>query len=141
MKIPLLILSLAVVATACNQQEAANKKEQVDSLIAKKDTTVIKPVTKQKNKEDVVLDSILKLPFIIAANKNIDSVTHHKSGIAFLIDSAENEWKIQAGYNGSERFETYHHLYVNPATMEIKVYDVVNDEKLSVIDYMKKENK
>jgi hypothetical protein len=137
----MLILSLAVVATACNQQETANKKEQADFPIPKKDTTVIKPVAKQKSREDEVLDSILKLPFIVAANKNIDSVTHHKSGIAFLIDSAEKEWMIQAGYNGSERFETYHRLYVNPSTMQIKVYDVVNDEKMSVADYMKKDDK
>lgn len=133
----MLILSLAIFICNCNQQEVKHS----DSPGSKKDTTETKPAIKQKSREDEVIDSILKLPFIVAANKNIDSFTQHKSGIAFLIDSTEKEWMIQAGYNGSERFETYYHLYVTPATMEIKVYDVANDEKMSVEDYMKKENK
>ena len=49
----------------------------------------------------------------------------------------DKEVFVRAGYNGDERFETYYQFYVNPATMEIKVYDVVNDEKMTVKEYIK----
>jgi hypothetical protein len=107
------------------------------------------PMDTQKNiplanpvvgREDKILDSLQKISFVISSNRYIDSITGHKKGIAFIIDSSGTEWMIQAGYNGEERFETYHWFYVNPAILDIKVYDVVNDEKLSIEDYLKKGN-
>lgn len=138
--------AIAFLCTGCilffagcsSNENKENKQAAVNTEI--KDTTPAPVITSRpKSREDMILDSIQKLPFIIAAHKNIDSFSQHKNGIAFLIDSSEKEWLIQAGYNGGERFETYHRLYVNPATFEIKVYDVVNDEKLSVADYLKKD--
>ncbi len=87
-----------------------------------------------------ILDSLVQLPFISNSNHYIDSFSRHKHGIAFMVDSTKTPWLIQAGYNGKDRFETYHWLYVNPANFDIKVYDVVNDIQLSVADYLKKEN-
>ncbi len=129
--------SILFIAGCSSNDNKENKPAAVNTEI--KDTTPA-PVntSRPKSREDMILDSIQKLPFIIAANKHIDSFSQHKNGIAFLIDSSEKEWLIQAGYNGAARFETYHRLYVNPATFEITVYEVVKDEKLTVADYLKK---
>lgn len=124
--------------TGCTGENKQNEPAAANTIL--KDTTAVTVINStKKSREDKILDSIQQLPFIIAAHKKIDSFSQHKNGIAFLIDSSEKEWIIQAGYNGAERFETYHRLYVNPATFEIKVYDVVNDEKLTVADYLKKD--
>lgn len=139
--IPVLYLGCIFSAAACSTGD--DKKTTPATAAVNVQDTLTAPAavtTKEKSREDKILDSIQKLPFIIAAHKNIDSFSHHKNGIAFLVDSSEKEWMIQAGYNGANRFETYHRLYVNPATFDIKVYDVVTDEKLSVADYLKKDD-
>ncbi len=86
-----------------------------------------------------ITDTLIRLSFIREANQRIDSATRHKHGIAFIVDTLANEKDIfvQAGYNGEERFETYYQFYVNPVTMEIRVYDAVNDKKLSVKEFEK----
>lgn len=124
---------------SCSNGESKQTEPAAANTAIKDTNPAVLTAGKEKSREDKILDSILTLPFIVAANKNIDSFSQHKTGIAFLIDSSEKEWMVQAGYNGPERFETYHRLYVNPATLEIKVYDVVNDVKLSVNDYLKNE--
>ncbi len=90
--------------------------------------------------EDKITDALMKLSFVKKSNAYIDSFSNHKHGIAFMVDSlgkGEQEISVKAGYNGDERFETYYMFYVNPKTMEIKVYDVVNDKKMSVKEYIK----
>lgn len=90
--------------------------------------------------ENKITAALLKLPFIIKSNSYIDSFSNHTHGISFLLDEpAENETDIsvQAGYNGDQRFETYYRFFVNPKTLEIKVYDPVADSRLSVKDYLK----
>ena len=90
--------------------------------------------------ENKITKALLKLPFVKKSDQYIDSFSNHKHGIAFLLDKPEaNETDIpvQAGYNGEERFETYYRFYVNPTTMEIKVYDVAADKKLTVKEYIK----
>lgn len=90
--------------------------------------------------ENKITKALLKLPFVKKSDQYIDSFSNHKHGIAFLLDKPEaNETDIpvQAGYNGEERFETYYRFYVNATTMEIKVYDVAADKKLTVKEYIK----
>ena len=93
--------------------------------------------------EDKITDALMKLSFVKKSNAYIDSFSNHKHGIAFMVDSLgkdEQEISVKAGYNGDERFETYYMFYVNPKTMEIKVYDVVNDKKMSVKEYIKSQH-
>ena len=90
--------------------------------------------------ENKITTALLKLPFVKKSDQYIDSFSNHKHGIAFLLDKPEDnetEIPVQAGYNGDERFETYYRFYVNPITMEIKVYDVAADKKLTVKEYIK----
>ena len=90
--------------------------------------------------ENKIIDKLMKLPFVKKSDKYIDSFTNHQRGIAFMVDSlqaGEKEIFVRAGYNGTDRFETYYQFYVDPRTLEIKVYDVVNDAKMTVKEYIK----
>ena len=82
----------------------------------------------------------MKLPFVKKANAYIDSFSNHQHGIAFMMDSlgkGEKDIYVQAGYNGEMRFETYYQFYVDPVTLEIKVYDVAEDIKIPLKEYLK----
>ena len=82
----------------------------------------------------------MKLPFVIKGDKYLDLFSNHKHGIAFMLDkpeSSETEIPVQAGYNGNDRFETYYRFFVNPKTMEIKLYDVTEDKKFTIKEYLK----
>lgn len=136
MKAYFYIITLLIVF-GCNQ--AGNKNPAVaDSLIKPKADSNLSEIT-VKYSYQAILDSILAIPFISNSNHYIDSFSRHRHGIAFMVDSAKSPWLIQAGYNGKDRFETYHWLYVNPTNFDVKVYDVVNDVQLSIADYLKKD--
>lgn len=88
--------------------------------------------------EKKITEALLKLPFVQKSDSYIDSISNHKHGISFLLDTAAgNTVSVQAGYNGEQRFETYYHFYVDPKTMEIKVYDPVEDKTLTIKEYVK----
>lgn len=136
---------LIVSAAACNN----NAKDQDKPVTA--DTSSIPAVKtdtptayihsfKDTTLEDKITAALLKLPFVKKSDKYIDSISNHKHGIAFMLDEPakdETEVSVQAGYNSNERFETYYRFFVNPKTMEIKVYDVVEDKKLTLSAYLK----
>lgn len=85
---------------------------------------------------DPVMDTLLKLPFIVKSNRYIDSLTRQKQGISFMTDTLENTYEIRAGYNGPERFETYYHLSVDKKTLEIKVMDPIGGDYMPLKDYL-----
>jgi hypothetical protein len=90
--------------------------------------------------EDKITAALMKLPFVIKSDKYIDSLSNHKHSIAFLMDepeAPETDIPVQAGYNSNERFETYYRFFVNPKTLEIKVYDAAEDKKLTIKEYLK----
>ncbi len=143
MKQALLFLLLLITVAACN-----NTTDNQTATV--KDSTVnISPVDSPSNYihtftdtalEDKITAALRKLPFVIKSDKYIDSVSNHKHGIAFLMDkpeAPETDIPVQAGYNGNERFETYYRFFVNPKTMQIKVYDVAADKKLTIKEYLK----
>ncbi len=137
-----LVITMLVCFTACNN---ASKTETpvADSSVAQ-----LKADTSSKyfhTVADTALETritgeLMKLPFIKKSNAYIDSFSNHKHGIAFMMDEpAENgkEVSMRAGYNGGERFETYYHFIVDPKTMEIKVYDPIEDKTLTLKEYLK----
>lgn len=90
--------------------------------------------------ENKITAALLKLPFVQKSNNYIDSFSNHRHGMAFMLDKPaanETDVSVQAGYNGAGRFETYYRFFVNPTTLEIKVYDPVEDKKLTVKEYLK----
>lgn len=90
--------------------------------------------------ENKITAALLKLSFVQKSNNYIDSFSNHKQGITFMLDKpepGETDVSVQAGYNGKERFETYYRFFVNPKTLDIKVYDVIADKKLTLKEYLK----
>ncbi|AZB00602.1 hypothetical protein EG359_13665 [Chryseobacterium joostei] len=91
------------------------------------------------------MKKILELDEVKAQAKFLDSLTKGKSGIAFLIDSTRvnNIWNysFSAGYNGPERFETYHIFYASgDQCNSLKIADPVSGENISIEAWRQKEN-
>ena len=144
MKKELVVLFLIVGAVACNNAKDKESLVPRDTLTE----TTVKPDTpaayihtfKDTVLEDKIKAALLKLPFVKKSDKYIDSISNHKRGIAFMLDEPaeqETDIPVQAGYNSKERFETYYRFFVNPKTLEIKVYDAVEDKKLTLKEYLK----
>ena len=138
-----LVLTLLVFFTACNN---ASKTEEViltDSVPGNVQTDSSSKFIHSFSDtalEHKITNALLKLPFVIKSSNYIDSLSNHKYGIAFMMDQPqanETDIAVNAGYNGGERFETYYRFFVNPKTMEIKVYDPVEDKKLTIKEYLK----
>ena len=144
MKKVLVFLLWIAGAVACNNAKDHEKTVIADTTVqtAKPDDSPAAYIHTFKDTllEDKITAALRKLPFVKTSDKYIDSISNHKHGIAFMLDEpAKNETDIpvQAGYNGTERFETYYRFFVNPKTLEIKVYDVVEDKKLTLKQYLK----
>lgn len=139
----LFLLFLLSTFTACN-----NSAEKKDEPIKDSVVSDVEPAAEpgyihrfgDTALENKITSVLLKLPFVQKSNSYIDSISDHKHGISFMLDStgnSEHEISVQAGYNGDQRFETYYHFYVNPKSLDIKVYDPVADKKLTVKEYLK----
>lgn len=143
MKQVLLLFLLIAAITACNNTTDKQATPVKDSAVNTVQTdSVSKYVHKFEDTllEDKITHALMKLPFVIKSDRYIDSLSNHKHSIAFMMDkpeAPETDIQVQAGYNGNERFETYYRFFVNPKTLEIKVYDPVEDKKLTVKEYLK----
>jgi hypothetical protein len=143
MKKGLLFLFLLITVGACNNATDKDKVVVKDSVVNTIKTDSVSNYIHSfadTALEDKITAALLKLSFVQKADKYIDSFSNHKHGIAFMMDEPtanETDIPVQAGYNGNERFETYYRFFVNPKTLEIKVYDVAADKKLTVKQYLK----
>lgn len=136
----LLFYLLLIGVVACNNSEA-DKTVIVDSPAQVKKDSVGNYIHSFADTalETKITAALLKLPFVIKSNQYIDSFSNHQHGIFFMLDNpteTDSDIHVQAGYNGDQRFETYYRFYVNSKTMEIKVYDAVEDKKLTVKEYL-----
>lgn len=133
------LIIICIFFLSCKNSEERNSyiknHKKVNDTLVRKNYTI--PDTSLENK---ILDTLIKIGIIKRNNNYIDSVTNHKHGIAFLIDTlvkGDTDIYIQAGFNGEDRFETHYQIYINPKTMDIKFYDPLNDKKLSIKEYEK----
>lgn len=89
--------------------------------------------------KDRIIDTLMKIPFVKKTNDYLDSLSGHRKGIAFIIDSAgKNEISVTAGYNGPSRFETYYIFAIYPKTFQIMIDDLETGEFISIDQYIKK---
>jgi hypothetical protein len=143
MKQVLLFLFVLITIASCNNAVDKNVPVFKDSSVSTKpaDTTSNYIHTFADTVlETKITNALMKLPFVIKSDKYIDSFSNHKNGIAFMMDkgeAGETDVQVQAGYNGHDRFETYYRFFVNPKTLQIKVYDVAEDKKLTIKEYLK----
>jgi hypothetical protein len=143
MKQGLLFLNLLITVTACNiepdNDTTVIKDSVVNTIQADSSSKYIHEFADIALEEKITA-ALMKLPFVIKSNGYIDSISYHKHSIAFMMnepEANETDIHVQAGYNGNERFETYYRFFVNPKTLQIKVYDPVEDKKLTLNEYLK----
>jgi hypothetical protein len=136
-------LLLLTVFAACNNAANDADDSAIDSSAAQPQTDSAANYVHRFTDtalEQKITAALLKLPFVIKSNNYIDSISNRQQQMAFMLEhpaAGETEIAVQAGYNGRERFETYYRFFVNPKTLEIKVYDPVADKKLSIQEYLK----
>jgi hypothetical protein len=141
-----LYLLVIIFFTACNNAAKTDETVVNDSTAGKvKTDSSAKYIHSFTDTalENKITDALMKLSFVTKSSKYIDSFSNHRHGIAFMMDAPqenETDVSVQAGYNGGERFETYYRFFVNPKTMEIKVYDPIEDKKLTIKEYLKSQH-
>ena len=90
------------------------------------------------NDDNGNIDTLMKISFVKKTNKYLDSLTDHKHGIAFIMDSvSSNELSVMAGYNGPERFETYYNFTIYPKSFDIMIEYPDTGELVSIDQYIK----
>ena len=141
----LVSLFASILFIRCNQSDKSKTAVASDNLsFSKQDSNkliVNKAIT---NKEEYILGLIKNIDEVKASDRYIDSLTNHKKGIASLIfKPAKNEkyYFIQTGYDGENRFETYYNFYVDSATYEIKIQDVIEGDIVTLNGWRKREAK
>ncbi len=140
---PILLLFLVCTVASCNPVPEKKEAMATDTAVSivQADTTASYIHTFADTAlEDKITAALMKLPFVIKSDRYIDSFSNHKHGIAFLLEepqAPETDIPVQAGYNGDQRFETYYRFFVNPKTLQIQVYDAVEDKKMSLKAYLK----
>ncbi len=128
---PILFLLLITIASACNNGNTSSTPvtdtiKKAPPVVA--DTAkIVAPIVTEND----ILNALNALPFVKESNKLIDSVSHHKHGMAFIIDSADAAYNVRAGYDRDDRFETFYTFSVDKKTRAIKVLDVIADEMIT----------
>lgn len=109
-------------------QEQALSKEHPNSAAGETDTTA------QSLTEDQVVDLVFTLPITQKVHNQISKATQGQGGVSVIVEPQEaieqgqKYYVVRIGYNGNERYETYHLLYVNKQDKnDILVVDTIED--------------
>ena len=131
------VIAIVFFFFSCGGNKTAEIAEEQET--AKADSASVKRQDTSANSlENKIMNAVMDLPEVKAANAHIDSVTNHKSGVAGMVDppeQGETDYSVRVGYNGDERFEVYYFFAVNPATLKIKIMDV--DSFIPIEDWRK----
>ena len=92
--------------------------------------------------EDRVIDRVYNLPEVRAKDSFIDSITKHKNGISLIIFKYPTKinpyYWVQAGYDNKLRFEPYYNFYVYKENLEVKFYDTITGDILTLEQWRNK---
>ncbi len=109
-------------------QEQALSKERPNPAAGETDTTA------QSLTEDQVVDLVFTLPITQKVHNQIRKATQGQRGVSVMVEPQEaieqgqKYYVVRIGYNGNERYETYHLLYVNKQDKnDILVVDTIED--------------
>ena len=133
---------LTILFSACNSDSSEKKELDPDPTVIEKAKSTHSDIVANKliDKvlEDKITDTLMTMPFVKKTNQYLDSLTGHKHGIAFTIDSVgNNEIFVMAGYNDPERFETYYRFTIYPKTFDIMIEYPETGELISIDQYIK----
>ncbi len=109
-------------------QEQALSKERPNPAAGETDTTA------QSLTEDQVVDLVFTLPITQKVHNQIRKATQGQRGVSVIVDpqktmnNGQEYYVVRMGYNGEDRYETYHILYVNKQDKnDILVVDPIED--------------
>jgi len=109
-------------------QEQALSKEHPNPAAGETDTTA------QSLTEDQVVDLVFTLPITQKVHNQISKATQGQRGVSVIVEpqktmnNAQEYYVVRMGYNGEDRYETYHILYVNKQDKnDILVVDPIED--------------
>ena len=85
------------------------------------------------------LTLVANLPIAQRANKQINDFTQGRQGVSLLVEDSltrmngQEYYTVRIGYNGQDRYETYHILLVNKQDKkDIRIEDVVTAEMIPI---------
>ena len=131
-----LYLLLIIAVVACNTSDNKNNVA-AGTLPFYQAVDTAKPSGPVVTENDII-DTLNALPFVKEGNRHIDSLSHHKHAMAFIIDTADNEYNVKAGYDREVRFETYYTFSVDKKTRAIKVLDVISGQMITPAEFEKR---
>lgn len=108
--------------------EQALSKERPNPAAGETDTTA------QSLTEDQVVDLVFTLPITQKVHNQIRKATQGQRGVSVIVEpqktmnNGQEYYVVRMGYNGEDRYETYHILYVNKQDKnDILVVDPIED--------------
>jgi hypothetical protein len=124
MKVVYLFVVLAVLLVYCNNKKIATVYtfQFPDSVFQSK-----------------IRDTLRKLPFVKRSQIYFDSVSNHREGVTFIIDTFRNKIYPNAVFYDKEEnhFQKLYEFEVNPQTMEIKINDIDTGGYITIEEYYK----
>ena len=100
------------------------------------------PAQQAASKDALTSEQVLtqcNLPIAQRANKQINDFTQGRQGVSLLVEDSltrmdsQEYYTVRIGYNGQDRYETYHILLVNKQDKkDIRIEDVVTAEMIPI---------
>lgn len=125
---------------ACqNTPKSPEEKMEVSSSALKQMPDPAQQATKEALTSEQVLTLVANLPIAQRANKQINDFTQGRQGVSLLVENSltrmdnQEYYTVRIGYNGQDRYETYHILLVNKQDKkDIRIEDVVTAEMIPI---------
>jgi hypothetical protein len=137
----LLVVALAatvIISCQSGQSTPSVKEEATGAKTAATPAKMKEPslsAASQNTDEAKVQRIVSELPEYKEAQAMIDSLTKGKHGVSTMVEKPEKgktDYTVTVGYNGDERFETYGVYFVNPKTGQVKLYDDMSGQVVTI---------
>ena len=128
---------------ACqNTPKSPEGKVEAPSSALKQMPDPAQQATKEALTSEQVLTLVANLPIAQRANKQINDFTQGRQGVSLLVENSltdmdgQEYYTVRIGYNGQDRYETYHILLVNKQDKkDIRIEDVVTAEMIPIAQW------
>ena len=125
---------------ACqNTPKSPEGKVEAPSSALKQMPDPAQQAPKEALTSEQVLSLVANLPIAQRANKQINDFTQGRQGVSLLVENSltdmdgQEYYTVRIGYNGQDRYETYHILLVNKQDKkDIRIEDVVTAEMIPI---------
>ena len=126
-----LLFGVGLSLTSC-QNSSKSSSEGATPIEQPQSVTEAPNATKKTLTEDEAADIVVALPIVQKLNKQFYEASNGQRGVSLINEPDSEEvngqeyYVVRVGYNGEDRFETYHFIYVNKHDKDdIQVYDPV----------------